>query len=438
MESDRILPAIGLLQAISPDPTRLDNDTLTYPSLEAAIQNKRSLEEVLLNTFYTAENESAAQLAAAIQLAEYELIQTADALQSAQTPARQRELSRQFTTASVNIFGKPDTTAATYLLEKLLTELCVLQTNYSVDARLLDMLLATYGQILERSDTPREYMLPFDESLADTAAEMLGRFLGERYAEPLAIFDGNSAQLVDAAGIVEHFEQALLALQHQDAFWQEWQVLITNDSCLSVNPINKRLVVGSHRTHVELGELKGLFGHEVLVHALRASNGQHLSHEFERGLPGYIDAEEGFGCFVEHALSGVAPRKMYDRYLDVALALGTLDDHPRSRRELFKLVYARNVVRIQAEGKAESHGDIERESWAHVNRIFRGTLGNDIVGVFTKDMAYYQGYQKITSFIIDELNLGTSPEELWALLTIGKFDPTDALHMIKLVQEGDS
>jgi hypothetical protein len=395
----------------------------------------KPLEDVLIRTYYAAEDESAAQLAAAHKLAEYELIETAAALQSAQTPARQQELSRQFTNASINLFGRPDNTAASFLLEQLLTELCVLQTNYDVDPELLDNLLQTYDEILRHSNAPHEYLVPFEAHQADAAAEMFGAFLRQRYPYALSEFEGDPNQLVDAAGIVERFEAALGQLQeHRDEYWKQWRVLVTDDSCLSVNPVTKQLVVGSHRASVELGELKGLFGHEVLVHALRASNGQHLSHEFERGLPGYIDAEEGFACFVEHALSGMPPRKMYDRYLDVALALGTIDGRPHTRQELFGLVHARNTVRAQAAGKAERDSNIRRESWAHVNRIFRGTLGNDIVGVFTKDIAYYEGYQKMTAFVIDELAAETTPEELWSLLTLGKFDPTDVLHILELAR----
>ncbi len=433
MESDRLSPAIGLLEAISPDPARPDNDILTYPSLAQAIRNKKPIEEVLVRTFYAAKDDPASQLAAALKLAEIELIETAAALQNAQTPERQIELSNQFTTASTNLFGKPEATTAAFLLEQLLTELCVLQTNYDVDADLLDSLLQTYDEILRRSDAPREYIVAFDEEQADAAAGIVGAFLHDQYPYSLGVFDGDPTQLIDAAGIVERFEEALLQLQtHREEFWKQWRVLITDDSSLAVNPITKRLIVGSHRAKVELGELRGLFGHEVLVHALRASNGQHLSHEFERGLPGYIDAEEGFACFVEHALSGAAPRKMNDRYLDVALALGTIDGRPHTRQELFKLVQARSTIRAQAAGKAERPSNIQRESWTHVNRIFRGTLGNDIVGVFTKDIAYYQGYQKMTAFVIDELSAGISPHELWLLLSLGKFDPTDALHMLEL------
>lgn len=435
MESERLSPAIGLLEAISPDPDRPDNEILTYPSLARAIKDKKPLEEVLVRTYYAAEDESALQFAAAQKLAEYELIETAAALQNAQAPERQIALSQQFTTASIDLFGRPDATAATFLLEQLLTELCVLQTNYDVDAQLLDFLLQTYDDILRHSDAPHEYTVQFNDDQANAAATAFDAFLREKYPYSLSVFDGDPNQLIDAAGIVERFEQALAQLQtHRDEFWQQWRVMITDDSCLSVNPVTKRLIVGAHRARVELGELRGLFGHEVLVHALRAGNGRYLSHEFERGLPGYIDAEEGFACFVEHALSGAVPRKMYDRYLDVALALGTIDGRPRTRQDLFRLVNARNLIRTQAAGKAERTSAIERESWTHVNRIFRGTLGNDVVGVFTKDIAYYEGYQKMTAFIIEELTAGAVPEELWSLLTLGKFDPTDALHVIELAR----
>ena len=435
MESERLSPAIGLLEAISPDPDRPDNEILTYPSLAQAIENKQPIEEVLVRTYYAAEDDSALQRAAAQRLAEYELIETAAALQNAQTYEHQRDLSRQFTTASVDLFGSPDRTTAAFLLEQLMTELCVLQTNYDVDADLLDYLLQTYDEILRHSNVPHEYRVAFDEEQAGQAATALGAFLWQRYPYSLSVFDGNPSELIDAAGIVERFELALEQLQtHRDESWKQWRVLVTDDSCLSVNPISKHLIVGSHRASVSLGELRGLFGHEVLVHALRAGNGSHLSHEFERGLPGYIDAEEGFACFVEHALSGVVPQKMYDRYLDIALALGTIDGHAHSRQELFRLVHARTVIRAQAARKVESASTIRHESWTHVNRIFRGTLGNDIVGVFTKDIAYYHGYQKMTAFIIDELANGTQPEELWSLLTLGKFDPTNLLHMLELAR----
>ena len=435
MESDRLSPATGLLEAISPDPDRPDNEILTYPSLAQAIIDKQPIEEVLVRTYYAAEDESALQLGAAQKLAEIELIETVAELQSAQAPERQVALSQQFTAASIDLFGRPDASASAFLLEQLLTELCVLQTNYNVDPELLDFLLQSYDEILRHSNTPSEYFVAFDDAQANAAAAAFGAFLREEYPFSLSVFDGDSSRLIDASGIVELFERALEQLQsHRDEFWRQWRVMVTDDSCLAVNPHTKRLVVGSHRASVELGELRGLFGHEVLVHALRAGNGRYLSHEFERGLPGYIDAEEGFACFVEHALSGAAPRKMYDRYLDVALALGTIDGSPRTRQELYKLVHARNTVRAQAVGKNERASNIQQESWAHVNRIFRGTLGNDIVGVFTKDIAYYHGYQKMTAFVIDELNADVSPDELWALLTMGKFDPTDLLHILELAR----
>jgi len=427
---------VGLLHAISPDPDRPDTEKLTYPSLARAARDTQPLEEVLLNTYRDAEEESAAQLAAAIKLAEYELIETAAALQNAQSFERQIALSRQFTNASVDIFGSPDKTAATYLLEQLLTELCVLQTNHRVNKVLLDELLHTYGEMLRRSDAPQRYVLPFDEAKADRVALQFGAFLRERYPLALSVFDGDPQELVDAAGIVERFEAALVALQKRDDFWHSWRVLVTDDTCLSVNPQIRRIVIGSNRARVPLGELKGLFGHEVLVHALRTSNGHHVSHEFELGMPGYIDAEEGLGCFIEHALSGQPPRKMYDRYLDVALALGVIDGRPRTRKELFTLVYTRAIVRAQNASETVRLSNIERESWSHVNRIFRGTLGNDIVGVFTKDIAYYQGYQKIAEFVIEEYEAGTSCQDLWEHVTAGKFDPTDVTHLLELMRRG--
>jgi len=436
VESDRISPVIGLLQAISPDPDRPDNEILTYPSLDRAAKTTRSLEEVLLHTYQEAEDDSASQQTAAIKLAEYELIETAHELQRAQTPVRQHELSQQFTSASINIFGSPNRVIVAYLLEQLLTELCVLQTNYNVDARLLDTLTQTYGDILDRSQTPREYVLPFDEAVASDVARQFGQYLREQYPEPLDVFAGDAARYCDAREVVERFDQALSILQAQDSTWRQWCVRVTDDANLSVNSAAKRIIVGANRAGIELGELQGLFAHEVMVHAQRAHNGERLGNGFSQGLPGFINAEEGLGCFVEHALTGEAPVKMYDRYMDVALALGTLNGHSHTRKQLFTLVHARTKIRAQATGRQVDESCVERASWTHVNRIFRGTLGNDIVGVFTKDVAYYEGYQKIVGFVIEELRSGASVEELWSLLVAGKFDPTDSSHMVELMRLG--
>ncbi|MGH7197097.1 MAG: tyrosine/phenylalanine carboxypeptidase domain-containing protein [Candidatus Saccharimonadales bacterium] len=431
MESGKVTPAIGLLQAISPDPSRADEDKLVYLELEQAAKRQKPFTQALISISIP-QKECLEQQVAAHKLAEYELINTANALQRAQSVQLQRALSHRFTQASIKLFGEPDSEEVEYVLRRIIGELDGFRTNPVVDPELLEKLIAAYRNILAVSQSTSDSV--FNEREADLVAEVLGDYLRVEYADALAVFDGDRLQQLTPQQVATKLRQALNILKSQDDSWSEWQVMLTRGMNLAVNAATKRIIVGRQRANLELGELKGLFGHEILVHAKRAQSGESLGKAFAYGLPGYVHAEEGLGCFVEHALTGAPPAKMYDRYLDVALALGAYDGAQRTRRELYKLARARTVVRMQAAGRNFDQQDIECQTWAHVNRIFRGTLGNDIVGVFTKDIAYYEGYQKIAAYFIQEVRSGKTVAEIWREQTCGKFDPTNTSHITYLAE----
>ena len=65
----------------------------------------------------------------------------------------------------------------------------------------------------------------------------------------------------------------------------------------------------------------------------------------------------------------------------------------------------------------------------HINRIYRGSEGDDIVGVFTKDIAYLDGLIKIMQYILDRINKGDNINDIMDYLLSGKFDPTNQVHV---------
>lgn len=70
---------------------------------------------------------------------------------------------------------------------------------------------------------------------------------------------------------------------------------------------------------------------------------------------------------------------------------------------------------------------LEREVWEHVNRIYRGGLGNHYIAVFTKDIAYYKGFVKMARYI-QEIRKTQGIDTVMQYLMQGKFDPMLRAH----------
>ena len=73
--------------------------------------------------------------------------------------------------------------------------------------------------------------------------------------------------------------------------------------------------------------------------------------------------------------------------------------------------------------------DIEKEVYAHVNRIYRGSLGDESIGIFTKDISYHKGFVEMGRYMQAQIDNGKSIEEVLDFLLTGKFDPTNMQHI---------
>lgn len=114
--------------------------------------------------------------------------------------------------------------------------------------------------------------------------------------------------------------------------------------------------------------------------------------------------------------------------MDTALALGTLGLSLK-REEILKLHTLKEKIRQQAAEEVVDPAKFEDDSWRYVNRIYRGSLGNEHIAVNTKDIAYYKGYVAINKYIAAELEQGRSIEEIMDYILSGSFDPTNSRHI---------
>lgn len=388
------IPSVLVLGAITPSPDSARAERLEYPALQPSVDNHRPYEYPRMHKFWEAEEGSLEELEAARQLAMQYMLMGSLALQSTTDT---KLWSQRYTDASIELYGSPEAATALALWEA------------------------------QTSGSDRELELPFS-----TAAEQLRLLLRERYAN---VFDALDVQTSETQGIepslvADKFRAALKVLAADfDTDWGEWTVdLNENKDSLSVIAKDKKIIVGLHRANVQSDKLEALFAHEVLVHALRSVNGAKLSYELSVGLPGYLDAEEGLGVFVEYALTGKVSEKNIDRYVDIAFALGQIDGQMHTRQEMLDYALKRAFDRNELADTKKTEEDIAKEVHAHVNRIYRGSLGDQNIGIFTKDISYYNGFLEIGNYIEGELEAGKSIEEILDYLMLGKFNPGSDQH----------
>lgn len=387
------IPKVTVLKAITPQDPKAD--VLTYGNLQTAVNKYSPDEYARLNTVWNTETGSIEEHQAAEQLAMHYMLVGALALNETATDASKKLWSERYTKASSEIYGLPEAEVA--------QKLFVMQQN---------------GEKLGE--------------LFGSAQEPLRNYLHSKY-EPVYAALGleNAPDQLDPTEIANRFESAIAVLADQyDESWREWSVERNEEKdSLSVVAGNKQVVVGMKRAHVTPTQLKSLFSHEVLVHAQRSVNGAKLSKELSTGLPGYLDAEEGLGVFVEYAISGELKDVVIDRYVDIAYALGMVDGKQHTRQELLELAMLRaNKRNEQAEIK-KSEEDIQKETYAHVNRIYRGSLGDEHIGIFTKDIAYYRGFLEAGRYIEARLAEGQTIDDIMSVLFSGKFDPENPAHI---------
>jgi hypothetical protein len=412
------LPVLDSITAFIPTPESMDADVLQYEKLEPMVTKNIPFEQERWDSFLH-EGDSIEELAQGRKLAELYLIKTALEATSAQTPASRALWAERFTQASVEMYGEPDVTVAT----QILSEQLALFSSTGVDPRLPEAIVSVTD--VAEGPAPR-----VEEKFLEDA-QLLGTVLEAKYSAVFDLLPEDDSQMFNAVQVADLFEQALVVLSQEDSTWADpWKVVVTDDDKLSVNGQAREVRVGAHRTPIAASKLKGLLAHEILVHANRAVNGSNFSEQsrMRKGLPGYLNSEEGLGVYAEFAVTGEVSQKMQDRYVDTSLALGQIGKTPLTRAELHAFAYQRAAARKLESGETVKSKALERETWSYVNRIYRGSRGDVHSGVFTKDIGYYEGFLKIGGFIHEQLQDGVTPEALTTYLLSAKFDPTEPTH----------
>lgn len=404
------------LNIIRPSLDVPDVAVFSYPGLEGLVRDKfhkqfETADEIFER--YDSDDEEALDL----RLSHEYILISALKLQKARTDKERRMWSQRYTLASIENFGEPNVNQAAVIAAAELPKLIDAAQSSPLNEQNLNLLIDAYSNLAKLYDGEGS-MLEYHDVLSDVKS-----YLQNNYPAVHDCLSGDDSQVLDYVAVCRLFEKALALLE-----WSDWKIKSNQTAQMSVSPQLKTINIGKYIPDLSLKRVRALFAHEVLTHAQRAVNGAKNDINLMYGLPGYLASEEGLGVVMESSIEGELPHRVADRYIDITLALGTRNSRPMSRFELFKITMTRMLLRLGDAGEYANRSVVRLIAWQHVNRIYRGSLGNEFVGVFTRDIAYYKGFRKMIRYL-QKYQTDDFDEALEFALS-GKFDPSNSAHRI--------
>lgn len=428
-------PDVLIIKALKPEQSSTKDDKLRYTNLSSAALRHSKYDSLRWSEFLSSPESSIVEEKKAEHLALQYLLQTSEKLNNSKEDDSIQAWSERFTNSSIELFGEPNSENAKRLLIKDRNQIidAALKSNqaYSVELR-------EYLDILEALGINKESKNYQTEESKIKENRVTGFFktqLHNRYSGVIeTLEDPGIPDLLTPQDIKKYMSIALDKLISDDSRWAGWAVEIADGA--NISRTGNSIKVGRDRVSMHKKELKGIFAHEVLVHGARSVNGSERSEMLKKGLTGYLSSEEGIATLAEYAMSGEIPQKIVDRYTDIALALGKIKNKKFTRQELSDFVIKREKVRTLL-GKEDygSDDELDKKCAQHVARIYRGSQGNNYIGVFTKDYIYYEGFDKMLDYISEEIEKSVNENDLYDFLMQGKFDPLNETHVSYIMSE---
>ncbi len=333
---------------------------------------------------------------------------------------------KKYTQVSISIFGKPNASIAKNLLANLLYEV----VNHQPQSKISHYYAFQLNKFINNLNIKQlEPVQAKKINEYSQASEVTKAYLYANYAKEFAIFN-KASNKIQPKELQKIFSKCLKSITKKDKNWASWKVNIQkNSAVISVEPKDYLINIGENRRPLTRLEAKGIFAHEFLAHVQRSVNGKLLDNQLSLGLPEYLNAEEGLGVWFEYAITGIIPQKITDRYLDIALALGEIGNRQITKKELVRFCTLREQFRESLDSDYINQKHITAKVNAHVNRIYRGTKGNDFTGVFSKDVVYLKGFIRVANFMKAQLSRQISINNTLDFVLSGKFDPTNLKHV---------
>jgi hypothetical protein len=430
-----------ILPVLAPSNVGSNGGRLEYgPKNKHANEYNRSLEPQVWEEFMATDPGSPEEEATARRLSEIFLGATAmqliDGVKDEEIMARQSEW---LTHQSIEIYGTQDVDDTHDVMCNDLKIFNSLIGSTIVDETELEKIIFIYGQLGILQETS-------DDSLSETAGNLdLGdiafrEYLDQEYGQILEHFDADT--LYSATDLIEIAKKVLKMQAGKDDRWLEWKISTKEDGSMAVDTTTKEIKIGKNRAPSLGSEIGPSFLHELAVHATRSINGEATGDkDMQYGLPGYIDFEEGLGCYMEYVLTGSVPSKISNRQIAASLSLGQLGEGKKyDRNEIFEILSLRTKILLESQGEVSDElldAKTKELRTLIIDRFFRGGRGVEpIKSVYTKDVIYAKGFTIVKKYVNDKINQGVEPRRLFDFLLTAKFDATNTDHLNRLKAAG--
>lgn len=431
------IPIVMVLDAIKPANSGSGEERLVYKGLSEAVDKYRPTNSERAAEVWASEAGSLEELSSARELAGEYLLRTAD--KTVNSRAYNSDLwADRFTGATTELYGEPDRAEAIKLLTIDYRDLLDMGGDDIFSQPHVNFLLATFQPIIgESSNNTDSYAAEMEREKA--AIHEYGKAIIDKYKPLLDLVSQSGKTKFNPKDLHELFSEALDWLkEHDDPTWRDWEIIDFDGTSVTTVAEDRQIKIPSEREDATIQDARALIAHELLVHAMRAKNGYKTDDvKLATGLPGSLDVEEGLGVLSEEAVNGTLVDKLYDGYLDIALALGTIDGIQRNRQEIFQISFAEQLLWEQKKGTYNQADipSIELKVWGRVDRIYRGGRGDSLgtrQAIFTKDIAYYVGYKQMAAYISEQLLQGVPAAEIFHYLSQAKIDPNNHQHAERL------
>lgn len=419
------LSNIQLLSAIQPEER---DGQLVSPLVEEEFDAHQNKQRLAWRQLLEAEPGSLAEARASRWLARFNILHASKKLAADSDEQRgiRRDIwARRFTEASKELYAPPEMV----FVRRILLEEVKFFTRYKNEyaQRVCDF----YSTVLERITIPKT--ADNFSGLTTEDCKILGASFEGIYRKWFAHMEDRHLSKYAPSDMQKLFAELIDIASVDNPEWSQWRCELSESrDIVSVRPSSRVIAVGEDRVNADLEDMRGLVAHEMGVHAARAVNGSLIDGRLQKGLPGYIGAEESLGILAEAFVNGEIPRRAKDRYVDIAFALGEIKGVRLGRDELSALGLDRALARSLARQETLTRARVCKllsEIKVHVHRIFRGGDGLEgaFAAVFTKDALYYPAH--LERYIKNRLEAGDAPEDILRFLLQGKFDPDNESHL---------
>lgn len=237
------------------------------------------------------------------------------------------------------------------------------------------------------------------EDVSEWSAALYGTVTERDYRQALSFIKqtplvDDTSKLIKTDDVVKHITDYLAEKK-----LSKWKIKLSDSTTAGMQVTKNNTIIIDKDARITRNRLRALVAHEIETHIFRLENGRLQKYRiFEHGTAGYLRIEEGLAIYNQNRLNiSLGAKYFTPAHNVVAIYLGN---------QLSFVDLYHQLVDI--------YGLDRERAWRTCIRVKRGLSDTGKPGVFTKDAAYFLGWQDVERLVRER-----GPEEIKKLY-VGK------------------